>query len=201
MDNWLLECQHINHRTTTLNSSVNYRAQSKRLKAQELIRLNTNIVTCGCHLGNSEHILKLKKKKKNLFKAVRRMTSVEYHWVISFRPFSPPPFSTPEQSLGEYRLQCAQHTDSSTATLQSTRSSWYRRTTQELPQPGLRLGVLDGAYPGRDQNHTSGWAGKCNSCDLPQSHLWAVNLWQLLETARCYSHQVLHSAASWEGNT
>lgn len=126
---------------------MNYRAQSKRLKAQELIRLNTNIVTCGCHLGNSEHILKL--EKHNLFKAERRMTSVEYHWVIVFHPFSPPPFSMPERLVREYRLQCSQYTDSSTGTLQITRSRWYRRTIQNL-------GVLNRAYPKGDQNHSRG---------------------------------------------
>lgn len=156
MDNWLLECQHIHHKTTTLNSSVNYRAQSRRLKAQELIRLNTNIVTCGCHLSNSEHILKL--KKKTLFKTERRMTSVEYHWVIIFHPFSPPPLSMPEWLVREYRVQCAQYTDSSTGTLMTTRSRWYRRTIQKLPQSGLNLGVLNWAYTRRDQSHTRGWA-------------------------------------------
>jgi len=83
MDSRLLECQRIHHSTTTLNSLVNYSAQSKRLKAWELIRFNTNIVTCGCHLRNSEYILKLKKKKKE-FKAERRMTSILHCWDTFF---------------------------------------------------------------------------------------------------------------------
>lgn len=130
------------------------------------------------------------------------MTSVEYHWVTIFHPLSPPPFSTPEWLVKEYRLQVAQYTDSSTAIQQTTRSRWYRRSIQKLSQPGLSLGVVDGAYPSGDQSHTSGWAVSAIH-DLLWSHWWAVNLVTelLLETPRYYSHHVLHSAASWEGDT
>lgn len=66
MDNKLLECQHMHHSTTALNNVVNSSDQSKRLKTQELITLNTNTVTCGCLLCNNEHILKLKKPYSKL---------------------------------------------------------------------------------------------------------------------------------------